>query len=168
MKKPETELINPVHDLINGNMHGLPQIIQNSMPTELPQLTFDQSTISLFFGNMKIKQLTKAKKGEAELARYTREQVLDKLTVIDALVTFSGGVADKLGAFEHNKDMRRIEVQKGYAELKNLELAAKEKEANIQQINYQTALIAQEVEAVKLDNKIKFKNAREILGEEEK
>jgi len=162
MKKPKTELMSPVHDLILGNMPGLPQIIQNSMPTELPQFTFDQGVLGLFFGNLKIKQLVKAKKGEAELARYSREATQDKLAVVDAIVTCSSGIADKLGAFEYNKDMRRIAVQKGNAELKLLELEAREKEAQIQQINYQTALIAQEVEAVKLDNKIKFKNAKDI------
>lgn len=166
MKKPKTELINPVHDLINGNMPGLPQIIQNAMPVALPQANFNQGSIGLFFGNVKRRQLVKAAQAEAELARYSREQVQDKLVVIDSLVTFSAGVADKLGAYEHNKDIRRIVVQKGHAELRLLELEAKEKEAKIQQTNYQTALIAQEVELSKIETQIKTKQLKDILGEE--
>ncbi len=165
--KPETELVNPLTDMIQGNMPGLPQIIQNAMPPELPRATFEQGSLSLFFGNIKRKQLVKSAEAEAKLARFAHEQTESKLATIHSLVTFSAKVADTLGLYEHNKSMRFVEIQQGYAVLRNLELDTKEKEARIQQIQYQTALIAQEVEAVKLDNRIKLKNARDLLGEQE-
>ena len=164
--KTETELVNPVQDLINGNMPGLPQIIQNAMPVELPRANFNQDSISLFFGNIKRRQLVTSAKAEADLARYSRQQVEDKLGSIKALVTFSFEITDKIGEFEHHKDMRRIEVQKGHAELRNLELDAKEKEARIQQINYQTAMIAQEVKLSELELNIKMKQFKKLEEED--
>ncbi len=169
----KNEMTNPVQDMIQGNMPGLPQIIQNAMPPELPRATYQQSSIELFFGNIKRKQLVKSAKAEADLARYSREQVENKLEVVHSLFTFSAKVADTLGEFEHRKTMRALDIQEKHgfiqkiqSELKILDLEAKEKESLIQQIQYQTALIAQEVEAAKLDNRIKFKNAKDILGEE--
>lgn len=165
MKKPKTELVNPVQDLITGNMPGLPQIIQNAMPPELPRATFEQGSISLFFGNVKRKQLVKSSEAEAKLARFSREQVEDKLGTIHALVTFSAKVSDTLGFYEHEKSMRSLAVQQGHATLRNLELDAKEKEAKIQQLNYQTALIAQEVKLTELEVSFKMKQYKKMEEE---
>ena len=167
------ELHNPMVNLMAGNMPGLPQIIQNSMPVELPRASFQQDSISLFFGNMKRKQLVKATKAEAEIAEFSNRAVKAKLDTIHEIVTFSGKVADTLGAYEYNKDLRRMTLEEGGARIVLLKLEAQEKEtnikameANIQQTTYQTALIAQEVEMAKLDHKIKVKQLKEILGED--
>lgn len=161
----KTELYNPMQDFMMGNMPGLPAIIQNSMPVELPRASFKQGTIDLFFGNIKRNQLVKAAKAEADLARYSKEAVLDKLEVVQALMTCSAKMADAFGQYEHNKVMRRMAEDEGRGKVVLLNLEAEEKKAKIQQINYQTALIAQEVELSKIETQIKAKQLKDILGE---
>lgn len=161
----QTELYNPMQDFMMGNMPGLPQIIQNSMPVELPRASFRQGSFELFFGNIKRKQLVKAAQAESDLARYSKEAVLDKLEVVHALVTCSHKMADTFGQYEHNKVMRRTVQDEGRARVVLLTLEADEKKAKIQQINYQTALIAQEVELSKIETQIKSKQLKDILGE---
>jgi hypothetical protein len=71
MKKDDLPALrNPLHDMISGNMPGLPDIIQNSMPVEMPRASFRQSSVGLFFGNVKRNQLVKSMKAEAEMAEY--------------------------------------------------------------------------------------------------
>ena len=159
------ELHNPMINMLDGNMPGLPQIIQNSMPVEMPRASFQQNSVSLFFGNMKRKQLVKSVRAEAEIAEYSRQSVHSKLEMITDLVTCSARLADTMGVYEHNKNLRRIVEEEGSARVTLLKLEAQEKQANIQQINYQTALIAQEVEMAKVDHKIKLKQLKEILEE---
>ncbi len=166
MKKPKTELINPVQDLISGNMPGLPQIISNAMPVELPQLNFNQSTIGLFFGNIKIGQLVKAKKGEAELARYSREQVEDKLAVVDKLLTFSAGVADTLHEFEHRKTMRMLEAQERQSIVQIRQLEIQEKQADIYIKTAQAQQVGFEAKLSELDYKVRSKHYKDEFGEE--
>ena len=159
------ELHNPMISMLDGNMPGLPQIIQNSVPVELPRASFQQNSFSLFFGNMKRKQLVKSVRAEAEIAEYSRQSVHSKLEMITDLVTCSARLADTMGVYEHNKSMRRIAEEEGSARVALLKLEADEKKANIQQTNYQTALIAQEVEIAKIETKIKAKQLNEILEE---
>ena len=160
------QLRNPMNDLIMGNMPGLPEIIKNSMPVELPRASYQQNSVSLFFGNIKRNQLVKSVKAEAEIAEYSRQAVSSKLGTVHEIITFSSKVADTIGAYEHNKDMRRIEFQKGDAEIRLLDLEAVEKKANIQQTQFQTALIAQEVEIAKIETQIKMKQLKEILNDD--
>lgn len=159
------ELQSPMISMLDGNMPGLPQIIQNSMPMEMPRASFQENSFSLFFGNMKRKQLVKSMKAEAEIAEYSRQAVHSKLEMITDIVTCSRRLEDTLGMYEHNKNMRRITEEEGGARVALLKLEADEKKANIQQITYQTALIAQEVEMAKIDHKIKLKQLKEILEE---
>jgi hypothetical protein len=159
------ELQSPMINMLDGNMPGLPEVIRNSMPVEMPRASFQENSFSLFFGNMKRKQLVKSMKAEAEIAEYSRQAVHSKLEMVTDLVTCSSRLADTMGVYEHNKNMRRITEEEGSARVALLKLEADEKKANIQQMTYQTALIAQEVEMAKVDHKIKLKQLKEILEE---
>jgi hypothetical protein len=137
---------------MQGNMPGLPQIIQNSMPVELPRASFQQNSISLFFGNIKRNQLVKATKAEAEIARYSREAVQDKLETIHSIVSFSARVADTLGQYEHNKTLRSLEVR--------------EKEADIYIKTAQAQQMGFEAKLSEIDYNIKLKQYNEMMKEE--
>lgn len=150
--KNKTELYNPMQDLMQGNMPGLPQIIQNSMPVELPRASFQQNSVGLFFGNIKRNQLVKATKAEAEIARYSKESVQDKLETIHSIVTFSARTADTLGMYEHGKTMRALEVR--------------EKEADIYIKNAQAQQIGFEVKLSELDYNMRLKQYKKMEEEE--
>ena len=111
------ELVNPMGDMMMGNMPGLPDIIKNAMPVELPRASFQQNSVSLFFGNIKRNQLVKATKAEADIAMYSRQAVQEKLETIHLIVSFSARMADTLGQYEHNKTMRNFEVQEKQADI---------------------------------------------------
>ena len=145
------ELHNPMISLMQGNMPGLPQIIQNSMPVELPRASFQQNSVGLFFGNIKRNQLVKATKAEAEIARYSKESVQDKLETIHSIVTFSARTADTLGMYEHGKTMRALEVR--------------EKETDIYVKNAQAQLIGFEVKLSELDYDIRLEQYKKIKEE---
>jgi hypothetical protein len=161
------QLRNQLGDMIMGNMPGLPEIIQNAMPVEMPRASYKQNSVGLFFGNIKRNQLVKATKAEAEMAEASNRTVKAKLDTIFQVVTFSAKIVDTLGEYEYGKDLRRKNLEVIDARLKLLNLEAQEKEANIQQTQYKTALIAQEVEMSKLDHKIKVKQMKEILNDED-
>jgi HSP90 family molecular chaperone len=142
------------------------------MPVDTPRYNFDHSSLGLFFGNIKMKQLVKASDAEAKLAKNAKEMTLDKLDTIHALMTFSDRTANTFQEYEHKKALRAFElqaqhcaIQKGHAELKILDLEAKEKEAKIQQLSYQTALIAQEVKLTELEVGFKMKQYKKMEEE---
>jgi hypothetical protein len=157
---------NPIQDMMMGSMPGLPSIIQNAMPVALPQMNYTDNPVSMIFGNFKRKRVATATELEAQIAENSNRALVAKFNSIHEVVTFSSKVANTLGEYEHNRDMRRVEFHKGHAEIKLLELEAKEKEANIQQTNFQTALIAQEVEIAKIETQIKMKQLKEILNDD--
>ena len=160
------ELHNPMINMTGGGFPITQQLIQNLIPLDLPRPSFDQNPVSLFFGNIKIKQIAKTAELIAQINEATLRSTNANLEGLFNFFTFSSKTADTLASYEHNKEMRKIQINEGNARVELIKLEGDEKKANIQQINYQTALLAQEVEAVKLDNKIKFKNSKEILGEE--
>lgn len=146
------QLRNPMGEIMMGNMPGLPDIIKNAMPVELPRASFQQNSFSLFFGNVKRNQLVKATKAEADIARYSKEAVCNKLETIHAIVTFSGRIADTLGQYEHSKTMRGLEIR--------------EKEADIYIKTAQAQLIGYEVKLAELDFDIRLKQHKKMEEED--
>jgi hypothetical protein len=136
------ELRNPMGDMILGNMPGLPEIIQNSMPVELPRASFKQNPLDLFFGNLKRGQLVKAGRREAELAEYSNRAVKAKLDTIHEVITFSSRVTDTLGQYEHAKTMRGLEIQEKEADIyiKNAQARQMGFEANLSELDYNIKL----------------------------
>jgi hypothetical protein len=132
------QLRNPLEDLIKGNMPGLPQIIQNSMPVELPRASFQQSSLGLFWGNVKRNQLVKSTKAEAEIAEYSHRSVVAKLNTVTSLVTYSAGIAESLECFEHRKAMRNLEIQERQAQVYLIQAQAKQAghEAQLSELDY--------------------------------
>ena len=143
------ELHNPMINMLDGNMPGLPQIIQNSMPVEMPRASYNQSSIGLFFGNVKRKQLVKAMKTEAEMAEYAKQSVHSKLEMITDLVTCSARLTDTMGMYEHNKTMRNLEVQEKQADIYI-------KHAQAQQMGFEAKLS-------ELDYNIRLKQHNEMM-----
>lgn len=167
------ELQNPMINMMDGGFPGAPQLIQNLRPLDLPRPSFDQNPVGLFLGNIKIRQIEKMAGRKANIDEATNRSIQANLDSYKRFFTFTGEVYDTLRQYEHNNEMRKIEVQTGHArlelikqEIEEKKTNIKEKEANIQQINYQTALIAQDVEMAKLEHKMKLKQVREILGED--
>jgi len=165
-KKNLPHLRNPMNDLIMGNMPGLPEIIKNSMPVELPRASFQQNSVSLFFGNIKRNQLVKSVKAEAEIAEYSNRAVKAKLDTVHEIITFSSKVMDTIGVYEHNKDMRRIEFEKGNAEIRVLELSEQEKQVDIYIKQAQAQQIGYEAKLTELDYNIRLKQYKKMAEEE--
>lgn len=115
MKDPE--VLNPLHKLMLGDMPGLPQIIQNAMPVELPRANFQQDSFSLFFDNVKRGQLVKATEREAKIAENSYRSIRAKLDTIKAVVTFSSEIKESFEEFEHRKTLRVYELQEREADV---------------------------------------------------
>jgi len=169
-KKMNNQMPNPMYPIMNNGMRGipgLPQIIENSLPIPLPRMTYDQNPISMIFGNFKRKRMETAMEVEARMAEHSGKAVTAKLDTIQAIITFSARVQDSFGEYEHRKELREQAVQQEIKRLNLMELEAQEKQANIQLIQYKTAVIAEEVEMYKLENQIKRKQLQQMLNEEE-
>ena len=151
--KNKTELYNPMQDLMQGNMPGLPQIIQNAMPLPLPQMNYNDGPVSMIFGNFKRARLVKAKKLEADIAESSNRALNSKLNAIHEVVTFSARVANTLGQYEHAKTMRALEIQEKQADIYI-------KQAQAQQIGYEAKL-------TELDYKMRSKQYSEIAGDDD-
>ena len=48
------ELYNPMISLMQGNMPGLPSVIENAMPIPLPRMNYNDNPVSMIFGNFKL------------------------------------------------------------------------------------------------------------------
>lgn len=125
------KLKNPLHDLISGNMPGLPNIIQNSMPLEMPRASFKQGSVSLFFGNIKRNQLVKSVKAEAEIATQSRIAVHEKLEMVHELITFSARTQNTFQEYEHQQHMRRVAEDQAALTTRNMELQNNKMEIEI-------------------------------------
>jgi hypothetical protein len=145
------ELRNPVHDLMLGNMPGLPQIIQNAMPVIIPQMQYNQNPVGMIFGNFKRKRIAKAYEFEAQIAEAAARRTRSNVQAITDVVTCSGGIADALGEYEHRKTMRSLEIR--------------EKESDIYIKNAQAQQIGFEAKLSELDYDIKFIQAKKMKEE---
>lgn len=145
-------IINPIQDLMQGNMPGLPQIIQNAMPVPLPRMNYNDNPISMIFGNFKRTRVEKATSLEAQIAENSCRALKAKFEAIHEVVTFSAKVADTLGMYEHSKTMRSLEIQ--------------EKNSDIYIKNAQAQLIGYEVKLSELDYNMKIKQYKKMEEEE--
>jgi hypothetical protein len=136
------ELHNPMMDLMQGNMPGLPQIIQNAMPVALPRMNYNDNPVSMIFGNFKRTRLEKATALEAQIAENSCRALQAKFTAIHEVVTFSAKVADTLGEYEHKKTMRSLEVQEKNADIYIKQAQARQMgfEANLSELDYNIKL----------------------------
>lgn len=146
------ELQNPMLSLMLGNMPGLPSVIQNAMPIELPRPSFLQGPISLMFTNFKIGQLAKAQRGAADIAEYSLRAVKAKFETINEVLTFSAKVSDSLAEYEHKKTMRALSIQ-------DMQASIYIKNAQAQQIGFEAKLS-------ELDYNIKLKQYKQMTKEE--
>jgi hypothetical protein len=150
--KQMPELMNPMISMMQGNLPGLPQIIQNAMPVPLPRMNYNDNPVSMIFGNFKRSRLEKATDLEAKIAENSNRALVAKLNSIHEVVTFSARVADTLGEYEHNKTMRSLAVQ--------------EIQANIYIKNAQAQQIGYEAKLSELDYNMRLKQYKKMEEEE--
>ena len=122
-----------MQELIMGNMPGLPQIIQNSMPMEMPRANYRQSTVGLFFGNVKRNQLVKSIEAEAKIAEQSKLAVQSKLDTIHSIVTFGPRVMDTIEQFGHLSNVRKLAER-------NMELGNTKLELEIYNLQMETKM----------------------------
>ena len=135
-----------------GNMPQLPQLFQNAMPIELPRASFNQNSISLFFGNVKRGQISKATKKEAEIAENQYRAVVAKQGALFEAITFGSKVEDYFAQIKHNTVIRDLEIQ--------------EKNADIYIKNAQAQQIGFEVKLSELDYNMRLKQYKKMEEEE--
>lgn len=150
--KQMPELYNPMISLMQGNMPGLPSVIENAMPIPLPRMNYNDNPVSMIFGNFKRARVEKATDLEAKIAENSNRALVSKFNSIHEVVTFSARVADTLGEYEHNKTMRSLAVQ--------------EIQANIYIKNAQAQQIGYEAKLSELDYKMKLKQYKKMEEEE--
>ena len=145
------ELKNPMQDIMQNGMPGLPNIIQSAFPVPMPQMRYEQNSVGMCFGNFKRKRIEKASEMERRIAENSLAVVKAKFETIHEVVTFSAKVADTLGEYDHRKTMRALEVQE-----KNVEIYIKQAQA--QQIGWEAKLS-------ELDYNLKLKQYEKVMEE---
>lgn len=169
----------PLNNLIMGNMPGLPSIIQNSMPPELPRASYKQGSIDLFFGNIKRGQLLKAVTAEAEMAEETRKAVHSKLEMIHEMITFSARTQNTFQEYEHQQIMRRVAVEQSALTTTHMELVNENQKIQNENLQLQNdhlkvqtyKLQAEATQAgweaniSELDYKMRLKQFEKMMGE---
>ena len=159
--------ISPLNQLMRGGMPGVPDLFRDAFPPNLPSLPYEAGFIKRKLHKGKIRDLIEIKKFEAEGAEADARKFKDNIEKITEAVMFGPRIMDQQAEFYHKREMRTIAVQEGHARLRLMDLEAQEKEAVIQKLGYETALIAQEVELSKLENEIKRRQIERTLNEEE-
>ena len=143
----------PMQEMMQNGMPGLPNIIRSSMPVAMPQMQYDNGPLSMFAGNYKRKRIAKASEHERKIAENSLAVVKAKFEAIHEVVTFSSKVADSLGEYEHKKTMRALIEQDKQTEIYI-------KTAQAQQIGYEAKLS-------ELDYKIKTKQYKDMMGDDD-
>ena len=146
------ELHNPMISLMQGNMPGLPSVIENAMPIPLPRMNYNDNPVSMIFGNFKRARVEKATALEAQIAENSNKALVSKFNSIHEVVTFSARVADTIGMYEHAKTIRGLEIREKEADIYI-------KQAQAQQIGYEAKLS-------ELDYNIKLKQYKKMEEEE--
>jgi hypothetical protein len=105
-----------------GNVPGLPAMIKDSMPPDMPRPNFKDGPISLFFGNVSRKQVATAVKLEAEIAEDSRKIVQAKLDSYHDFLTFSARTQNTFRTYDHMEFMRQVEKEQSGLRTRNMEL----------------------------------------------
>lgn len=159
--------VSPLNQLMGGGLPGLPDLFRDAFPANLPSLPHDSGFIKRKLHKGKIKDLIEIKKLEAEGAEADARKFKANIEKITEAVMFGPRIMDMEAEFYHKQEMRTIAVDEGRARVRLLGLEAQEKEAIIQKLGYETALIAQEVELSKLENEIRRRQVQRTLDDEE-
>lgn len=98
------------------------------MPVHVPQMEFGQGIIGGFKHNLKLGQMTKATKMEAEIAEYRNRMLTANLDNIEKMTTFSQRMNLAFKAMEHQSRMMDLEEVEKQTSIKYLMLQAQERE----------------------------------------
>ena len=128
-------------------------LMANAMPAPVPQMQWESGFIEDFFHNWKLGRIEKASIREAGIAENKARMVRANLEIMEGLMTFSAKIEDQFDQFNHNKEIRKVELQKGQAELIEQQL--------------KNQLLHGEVQLNEVELKIKMKQLEEILGGED-
>jgi len=148
-------LINPMNDIMMNGMPNLPQILQGAMPEFIPPANLKQNSISLALGNIKLGQLEKRAKREADIARSTANSTVDKLRGMREIVLFSDVIADSIDEFQHKKNVRRLFER-------NIELANNKLEMETYKLQAEATTAGWEAKHSELDYNIKEKQYQKM------
>lgn len=150
MQNNMPELNNPMMNLMLGNMPGLPDVIQNAMPYELPRPNFNQNPLSLILTGWKIRKLDEMQERTARIAENAHRAVKAKFDTILEVITYSAKTNDAISQYKHNETMRTLEVQ--------------EKQAQIYLLKAQAQSAGYEAKQSELDYNVKFEQMKEMLN----
>jgi len=146
-----SEIIEKVEKPISPIMPIMGSLMSNAMPAPVPQMGWESGMVQDFLHNWKLGRIVKASEREAEIALNKSKMVAANLDIMERMMTFSAKVEDQFDQFSHNKEMRKVELQKGQSELIEQQL--------------KNQLLHGEVQLNEVELKIKLKQLEEMLGE---
>lgn len=144
------DIIEKVEKPISPVMPIMGNLMANAMPAPVPQMTWESGVITDFMHNWKLGRIVKASEREATIAEHKSRMVAANLDIMERMMTFSARIEDQFDQFSHNKEMRKVELQKGQASLIEQQL--------------KNQLLHGEVQLNEVELKIKMKQLEEMLG----
>lgn len=156
-------LQNPMNQLMTGGMPGLPDIFSDAFPPNLPSLSYDAGFIERKLHKWKIKDFVEIKQFEAAGAEADTKKFKANTEKIIEAATFGPKLKDAFDKYEHEQIMREFEQEKAATEIQTIQLEQEKTKVLIQQIQYQTALLANEVKLGEIEFKISEKQLNKTL-----
>lgn len=144
------DIIEKVEKPISPIMPIMGNLMANAMPAPVPQMTWESGAVTDFLHNWKLGRIVKASEREAVIAENKSRMVAANLDIMERMMTFSARIEDQFDQFSHNKEMRKVELQKGQASLIEQQL--------------KNQLLHGEVQLNEVELKIKMKQLEEMLG----
>ena len=143
-------------------------LVANAMPVAVPQMQWDAGIIPNFFHNIKLGQVAKASEREASIAECKSRAVKANTEAIFNIVTLSAKIEDQFDLYNHNKEMRKAELN--FQQLNNMnmqlniQILQERSKEEIEQIRLKNEVLKTEVRLNDIEVKIKMKQLEEILG----
>jgi len=144
------DAIEKVERPISPIMPIMGNLMANAMPAPVPQMGWESGAITDFFHNWKLGRVERASEREANIAVNKSRMVKANLEIMEGLMTFSARIEDQFDQFSHNKEMRKVDLQRGQAGLIEQQL--------------KNQLLHGEVQLNEVELKIKMKQLEELLN----
>ena len=145
MKKKKTNNLpmnNPMNNMIQGGMPGLPDIFSDAFPLNLPSIPYDSGFFKRKLHKGKIKDLIEIKQLEAAGAEADAKKFSSNLQKIGEALTFGPKIKDAFEEFEHKSIMRELEEREKQADIYVKEAQARQMgfEAQLSELEYNNRL----------------------------
>jgi len=126
----------PSMDVSFPDLAGLPEMFSAALPPSIPQINYGSGLVKNFFHNWRLEQLERASASEARIAENNLQQLVARFAAIQELLTFNQQYELRIRANRHQMRMleitqQRAEAELFYQQLKNVELQAEAKMAQL-------------------------------------